>query len=193
MCISHSYQLFLSQKRNPIQQKLSSDMQTTTEAQIARDIARGTLDEVGKKAVEAKTNATVLSKISSDTQYQLELRQRNLVALGEGQVLKKEQFQGDVDHTHMEIQKLHKELKAVQAELASGREKARSLLEQLQQAKKELAEKSARVQELESVQQKLETSLENQRERVDLLLMQKSMASDLQQHITEIKVLIQYS
>ena len=131
--------------------------------------------------------------LSSDTQYQLELRQGNLEGLQESQVLRKEQFQGDVDHTHKEIQKLQEELKAVQAELASEKEKARSLPEQLQQAKKELAEKSVRVQELESAQQKLETSLENQRERVDLLLMQKSVASDLQPHITEIKVLIIYS
>ena len=191
---------FLSQKPDPIQQKLSSAMQelqsaielkdmelvvnkqTATEAQNARDIARGKLDEVGKKAVEIQTNVAALSKISSDTRYQLEIRRRNLDALRNGQ--------DDVDHTHKEIQKLQEELKTIQAELASEKEKARSLPEQLQQAKKELAEKSARVQELELAQQKLETSLENQRERVDQLLMQKSVALDLHQHNTEMKVLI---
>ena len=165
--------------------------QTATEAQIARDVARGRLDDVGKKAVEVQSNVAALTKISSDTQQELELKRRNLEALRKVPVSKKEQFQGDVDHTHKEIQKLQEELKAVQAELASEKEKARSLPGQLQQAKKELAEKSVRVQELESAQQKLETSLENQRERVDLLLMQKSVASDLQQH-NEIKVLIKY-
>ena len=166
--------------------------QTATEAQIARDVARGSLDDVGKKAVEVQSNVAALIKISSDTQQELELKRRNLEALRKSPVSKKEQFQGDVDHTHKEIQKLQEELKAVQAELASEKEKARSLPEQLQQAKKELAEKSVRVQELESAQQKLETSLENQREKVDLLLMQKSVASDLQQHNNEIKVVIKY-
>ena len=161
--------------------ELVVNKQTATEAQNARDIVRGRLDEIGKKAVEVQTAVAALSKISSDTQFQLEIKQRNLKALQKGQ--------GDVDRTHKEIQKLQEELEAVQAELASEKEKARCLPNQLQQAKKELAEKSVRVQELESAQQKLETSLENQRERVDQLLMQKSVASDLQQHNTEMKVL----
>ena len=162
--------------------ELVVNKQTATEAQNARDIVRGRLDEIGKKAVEVQTNVAALSKISSDTQDQLELKQRNLEASQKGQ--------GDVDRAHKEIQKLQEELEAVQAELASEKEKARSLPNQLQQAKKELAEKSVRVQELESAQQKLETSLESQRERVDQLLMQKSIASDLEQHNTEMKVLI---
>ena len=203
MMVYQSLTSFLSQKRDPIQQKLSSavqelqsaielkDMelvvnkQTATEAQNARDIVRGRLDEIGKKAVEVQTAVAALSKISSDTQDQLDLKQRNLEASQKGQ--------GDVDRTHKEILKLQEELEAVQAELASEKEKARSLPNQLQQAKKELAEKSARVQERESAQQKLETSLESQRERVDQLLMQKSVASDLQQHNTEMKVLIKLS
>ena len=198
----------LTQKRDSTQQKLSSSVQelqssieskdmelvinkqTATEAQNARDIARGRLDDIGKKAVEVQSNVAMLTKISSDTQDQLELKRKNLEALRKGSRSKEEHFKGDIDHTHKEIQELQEELKAVQAELASEMEKARSLPEQLQQAKKELAEKSVRVQELESAQQKLETSLENQRERVDLLLMQKSAASDLQQHNIEIKVLI---
>ena len=159
--------------------ELVVNKQTATEAQNARDIVRGRLDEIGKKAVEVQIAVAALGKISSDTQDQLELKQRNL-----------KKGQGDVDHTHKEIQKLQEELEAVQAELASEKEKARFLPNQLQQAKKELAEKSVRVQELESAQQKLETSLENQRERVDQLLMQKSVASDLHQHNTEMKVLI---
>ena len=167
--------------------ELAISKQTASEAQNARYIARGRLDDVGKKAVEVQSNVAVLMEISSDTQLQLELKQRNLEALQKGPV---SQFHGDVDDTYDEIQKLQEELKAVQAELASEKEKARSLPEQLQQAKKELAEKSVRVPELESAQQKLETSLENQRERVDLLLMQKSVASDLQLHNIEIKVLI---
>ena len=164
--------------------------QTATEAHNSRDITRGRLDEVGKKAVEVQTNVVLLSKKSSDTRSQLEQKRRNLEALKKRVSWKKEEFQGVVDHTNEEIRKLQEEFAAIQAELASEKKKARSLPEQLQQAKKELAEKSARVRELESAQQKLETSLENQRERVDQLLMQKSVASDLQQHNMEIKVLI---
>ena len=205
MHISCKFQHFSSQKQDPIQQKINSAVQelqsaieskdvelilhkqTATEAQNARDIARGRLDEVGKKAVEVQTNVALLSKKSSDTQHQVELKRRNLEALQKGQQLKKKRFQGDID---TELQKLQEELAAIQAELASEKEKARSLPEQLQQAMKEVAEKSARVQELESAQQKLDTLLEHQRERVNQLLMQRGVASKLQQHNTEMKVLI---
>ena len=166
--------------------------QTATKARNSRDIARSRLDEVGKKAVEVQTNVTLLNKKSSDARSQLELiqKRRNLEALKKRPVWKKEQFQVVIDLTNEEIRKLQEELAAIQAEIGSEREKACSLPEQLQQAKKELAEKSASVQELESAQQKLETSLEYQRERVDQLLMQKTVASDLQQYIMEMKVLI---
>ena len=199
--------MFLTQKRDPIQQKLSSDVQqlqsgiepkdmelvvskqTATEAKNTRDIARGRLDEVGKKAVEAQANVALLRKQSSDTRCQLGLKRRNLEALRKHPI-RKEEFQGVINYTNEEIRKLQEELTAIQAELASEEDKARSLPEQLQQAKLELAEKSARVRELESAQQKLETLLEHERERVDQLLMQESVASDLQQHNMEIKVLI---
>ena len=142
--------------------------------------------------MEVQTNVVLLSKKSSDIRSQLEQKRRNRETLKKRVLRKKEEFQGVVDHTNEEIRKLQEELAAIQAELASEKEKARSLPEQLQQAKKELAEKSVRVRELESTQQKLETSLENERERVNQLLMQESVASDIQQHNTEIKVLINY-
>ena len=99
------------------------------------------------------------------------------------------EVQGAIDHTNKEIQKLQREFDVVQAELASERETARSLPEQLEQATKELAEKSAKVWELEWARQNLETLLEHERKSVDQLLMQATVASDLRQHNMEIKVL----
>ena len=114
-CISViNINLFLSQKRDPIQQKLSiavqdlqsaiesKDMElavnkhTTTEALNARDIARGRLDEFGKKAVELQTNVARMIKISTDIQCQLDLRHHE--ASKKHQVSNKVEFQV-VDHT----------------------------------------------------------------------------------------------
>ena len=187
---------FLTQRLDSIQQRFSKrvqqlqsdieteDMelakkkQTATEAQIARDIARGRLDEVGQEVV---TNVELLIKKSSDTYHQLELKQSELKAL--------RKFPGKKEnHTIQEIQNLREEHAAIQTELASQKEKARSFPEQLQHAYKELAEKSAIAQERVLAQKILETSLEHKRETVDQLLIQEGDFSDLQ-HCREIKVL----
>ena len=162
--------------------------QTTTEARNARDIARGRVDDVGEKAVEIQTNLALLIEKSCDTEKELERKQTALRAFQKIPEKEKEEFQGIIDHTNNEIQKFQKGFEAIQAELASEREKARSLPEQLQQATKELAEKSARVEELEWARQKLETLLEHERKSVNQLLMQATVASDSQQHSMEMKV-----
>ena len=162
--------------------------QTTTEARNARDIARGRVNKVGEKAVEIQTKVALLIEKSRDTQKELELKQGNLKALQELTDRKKEEFQDIIDHSKQEVQKFQEEFEAIQAELASEREKARSLPEQLQQATKELAEKSARVEELERARQKLETLLEHERKSVNQLIMQATVASDSQQHSMEMKV-----
>ena len=164
--------------------------QTTTEARRAREIARGRVDKVGEKAVEVRAQVALLLKKSCDIQKELEPKQSTLRALQKLTEREREgEFQGAIDHTNKEIQKLQREFDVVQAELASEREKARSLPEQLEQATKELAEKSAKVWELEWARQNLETLLEHERKSVDQLLMQATVASDLRQHNMEIKVL----
>ncbi len=163
--------------------------QTATEAQNARYIARGRLEKVGEQAVETQTKVTQLLKKSSDTWDQLELKQKTLKVFQKLPESEKAELQGVIDHTNQEIQKLQEELEIIQAELESEKKKACSLPDQLSQANKELAEKSARVQELEWVRQELDTLLELKRKRVDQLLMQVAAASNLQQYNMKMKVI----
>ena len=140
--------------------------------------------------MEVRAQVALLLKKSCDIQKELEPKQSTLRALQKLTEREREgEFQGAIDHNNKEIQKLQREFDVVQAELASEREKARSLPEQLEQATKELAEKSAKVWELEWARQNLETLLEHERKSVDQLLMQATVASDLRQHNMEIKVL----
>ena len=157
--------------------KLVVKKQDVTEAQNARDIARGRLDQVGKKAVETQTKVALPIKKSSDTQGKLD------------SALKQRKFKGVLDHTDKGVQKLQEELEAIQIKLKQSDQKkmARPLLEQLQQATKDLPAKSAKAQEQEWEQKKLETLLEHERERTVQLRMQASVAPDLQRD-KEIKV-----
>ena len=141
--------------------------------------------------MEVRAQVALLLKKSCDIQKELEPKQSTLRVLQKLTEREKEEgeVQGAIDHTNKEIQKLQREFDVVQAELASEREKARSLPEQLEQATKELAEKSAKVWELEWARQNLETLLGHERKSVDQLLMQATVASDLRQHNMEIKVL----
>ena len=201
--LSHSS----TQRDNPIQQKVSSQVQQITtdivlkdtelvikkqavsEAQNAKILARGRLIDVKKKAVEVQTKVTVLIKKSNEIQKQLQLREDELVALQALHDREKGKLQHVIDNRNEEIQKLRQDLQVIQDELASEKEKAHSVRKQLQQATQELTDKSARVQELEWARQKLETLLDSERKRVDLLLMRATSASNSQQHNREIEVI----
>ena len=156
--------------------------QALSEAQDARDIARGRLNEAEKKRLEAEMNMVILTEKESSIQRQLELKERELNALQ-----KLAEFQALVDNKNEEIQKLQRELKVIQTELTLEEEKARSFQEQFQQASKELADRSARVQDLEKEQRKLETQLEIERMRVGQLRM-VATATSKSQHHQEIEV-----
>ena len=155
-----------------------------SDAQNARDAARGRRNEVEKKTLEAQTHVGVLTKKMSDVQRQLELKESELKAAQKLQEKENEEFQALINE---EIQKLQQNLEVIQTELTSEREKALSFREQFQQASKEFADKSARVQSLEKAQQKLETQLDIERMRVDQLQKLADSAAE-SQHNQEMEV-----
>ena len=92
------------------------------------------------------------------------------------------ELQALIKRKNEEFQVLQQELKAVQNELTLEEEKVRYFQEQFQQASGELVDKSARVQDLEREQRKLETQLEIERLRAGQLLMLATAASKSQHH-----------
>ena len=153
--------------------------QALSEAQDVRDIARGRLNEAEKKRLEAETNMVILTEKESNIQRQLELKERELNALQKLLEKENEEFQALVDNKNEEIQKLHQ---VIQTKLTVEGEKGCSFQEQFQQASKELADKSARIQDLEKEQLKLETQLEIEKMRVGQLLMVATTASTSKHH-----------
>ena len=153
--------------------------QALSEAQEARDIARGRRNEAEKKRLEAETNMVILIEKESDIQKQLELKERALQKLQEKE---NEEFQALIDNKNEEIQKLQQELKVVQTKLTLEEETARSFREQFQEASEELDDKSVRVQDLEKEQRKLETQLEIEKMKAGQLLMLATAASKSQHH-----------
>ena len=70
----------------------------------------------------------------------------------------------------VEVRQLQEQLREVEKELGCAKEEARSWREELQRVTVELAEKSARVQELERARDKLEESVNWQRKLVEMSL-----------------------
>ena len=90
-------------------------------------------------------------------------------------------------HKDVEVRQLQEQLREVEKELECAREEAHSLREELQRVTVELAEKSARVKELERTRDKLEDYLDWERRRVDMLLTQSTVSSKVL--LKEIKVI----
>ena len=156
--------------------------QALSEAQDARDTARGRLNEAEEKRLEAKTNVAMLTEKVTSNQRQLQLKEQELNVLQKVQENENKEFQALIKRKNEEFQVLQQELKAVQNELTLEEEKARYFQEQFQQASGELADKSARVHDLEREQRKLETQLEIERLKAGQLLMLATAASKSQHH-----------
>ena len=162
--------------------EIAVNKQALCEAQHARDISWGRLNEAEKKTLEAKSNMVKLTEKESNIQRQLELKERELNALQKLQEKETKELQALIVNKNEEIQKLRQELIVVQTKLILEEEKAHSIQEQFRQASKELTDKSARVQDLEKEQRKLETQLEIEKMRAGQLLMLATAASKSQHH-----------
>ena len=89
-----------------------------------------------------------------------------------------------------EVRQLCEQYREVEKELGCAREQARSLRTDLQRVTVELAEKSARVQELERARYKLEERVNWQRRLVEVsLILSTAAASSKETLLREIKVL----
>ena len=170
--------------------------QTSIGAQNARVLAREKFERVKHDAVQVQTRVTELITKRTEMLKLLKQKECGLRTLQRIQEREKGELQSLIDERNDEITRLKQELEAVQAELASEKQKASSLQKQLQQVTEDLAGKSARVQELEWARQKLETLLDSERKRVDQLLMQQTAASSSQQQYTkeiEVAMTIQFN
>ena len=89
-----------------------------------------------------------------------------------------------------EVKRLQEQLSEVEKELVRAREEAHSLREELRRVTVELADKSARVQELERARDKLEDRVNWQRKLVGMSLIQSTAAASSNEALLrEIKVL----
>ena len=91
-----------------------------------------------------------------------------------------------------EVKRLQEQLSEVKKELECTREEAHGLREEPQRVTVELAEKSARVQELERARDKLEESVNWQRKLVEMSLIQSTAASSNEALLKEMKVFMSF-
>ena len=151
------------------------------------------------QATSAHMRVKMLLEKKSEVERQLKLRQSELRFLQQLQRHLRKSEDGGRDREgeelgkvliekNKEVTRLQEELREVEKELECAREEVHSLREELQIVTVELAEKSARVQELERTRDKLEGYLDWERRRVDMLLIQSTVSSK-EVLLKEIKVL----
>ena len=154
------------------------------------------------EAASAHVRVKVLLEKRKEMGRQLQLRKKELNFLqqlqgqlreGEAGKREREELRDVLMHKDVEVQQLQEQLSEVEKELECAREEACSLREELQRVTVELAEKSARVQELERARDKLEESVNWQRKLVEMSLIQSTAAASSNEALLrEIKVLTSF-
>ena len=152
-----------------------------------------------REAASAHARVKVLLERRKEMGRQLQLRKRELKFLQQlqGQLTEseegkreKEELREVLMHKDVEVRQLQEQLREVEKELGCAREEAHSLREELRRVTVELADKSARVQELERTRDKLEESVNWQRKLVEMSLIQSTAAASSNEALLrEIKVL----
>ena len=149
-----------------------------------------------REAASAHARVKVLLERRKEIGRQLQLRKKEVSFLqqlqgqlreSEEEKREKEELREVLMHKDAEVRQLQEQLREVEKELECAREEAHSLRGELQRVTVELAEKSARVQELERTRDNLEDYLDWERRRVDMLLTQSTVSSNVL--LKEIKVL----
>ena len=151
-----------------------------------------------REAASAHARVKVLLERRREMGRQLQLRNKELTFLQQlqGQLRESEEGKREREelrevlmHKDVEVRQLQEQLRDVEKELGCARAKACSLREELQRVTVELAEKSARVQELERTRDKLEESVNWQRKLVEMSLIQSTAAATSKEaFLREIKV-----
>ena len=148
------------------------------------------LTNIKPKVKLTHTKTVKLIHERMEIEKQLELREQEIEFLKNSNLKEHQQVQSIIRQREEEIKQLKEQLSVVEGQLISERKQAQDLRKQLNQTEKELVAKSAEAQELERSICKLETYLDFERKRVDLLLMQMTAASSQQQHTKELEVCI---
>ena len=151
-----------------------------------------------REAASAHARVKVLLERKREMERQLQLRNKELTFLQrlQGQLRESEEGEREKEelrevlmHKDVEVRQLQEQLREVEKELGCAREEARSLREELQRVTVELAEKSARVQELERAREELKESVNWQRKLVEMSLIQSTAAASSKEALLgEIKV-----
>ena len=148
------------------------------------------------EAASARASVKVLLEMRREMGRQLQLRKRELSFLQHLQLRESEEEKREREelgevlmYKDVEVKQLQEQLRKVEKELGCAKEKACSLGEELQRVTVELAEKSARVQELERAREKLEESVNWQRKLVEMSLTHSTAAASSEEALLrEIKV-----
>ena len=153
-----------------------------------------------REAASAHARVKVLLEKRKEMGRQIQLRKKELNFLQQlqGQLRESEEGKREREelrevlmHKDVELRQLQEQLSEVEKELKCAREEACSLREELQRVTVELAEKSARVQELERAREELRESVNWQRKLVEMSLIQSTAAASSNETLLrEIKVQI---
>ena len=135
---------------------------------------------------------TKLKEKLSAVKGELERKEQEIEFLKKLHLKADEQLQSIIKEREEEIKQLKQQLSAVESQLSSERKHTQDLREQLGQTNTELIAKSTQAQEFQKSNSELKNSLDIERKRVNLLLMQMVAASSQQHHTTELEVCILY-
>jgi len=151
-----------------------------------------------REAASAHAKVKVLLERRREMGRQLQLRNKELSFLQQLQGQLKESEEGKREREELrevlmykdvEVRQLQEQLREVEKELGCSKEEARSWREELQRVTVELAEKSARVQELERAREEMKESVNWQRKLVEMSLIQSTAAASSKEALLrEIKV-----
>ena len=151
-----------------------------------------------REAASAHARVKALLERRKEMGRQLQLRNKELTFLQQLQGQLRESEEGEREreelrevlmHKDVEVRQLQEQLREVEKELVCAKEEAHSWREELQRVTVELAEKSARVQELERAREEMKESVNWQRKLVEMSLIQSTAAgSSKEALLREIKV-----
>ena len=200
-----SLQSQLLSRAQQLRQEVEAYDQQLSEVTHSLEQARKWREDVTNKRIYARREAAsahvrvkALLERRKEMGRQLQLRNKELTFLQQLQGQLRESEEGEREreelrevlmYKEVEVRQLQEQLREVEKELGCEREEARSLREELQRVTVELAEKSARVQELERTRDKLEESVNWQRKLVEMSLIQSTAAANSKEALLrEIKV-----
>lgn len=188
----------LQQKFEADEKQLSEVTQFFEQAVILRGAACNKHLHARQQATSAHTRVKVLLERKNEMEMQLHLRWKELNFLEQlqEQLKEKEEMEREKEqlkevllHKGAEVRQLQEHLREVEKKLEIAKEMTCSLRKEVQRLTVELAEKSARVEELEKAKEELKASMEWERNMMEKSLMQSTAAASSKEALfRELKV-----